>query len=100
MVEQTINKTPLFSESELSSLAKVAGRLFTGKQFTSSGHNPTRIRPGFGIEFLDYREYTHNDDQRYIDWRASVRSRQPQIRRYRDETSSDWFVCFPESHGF
>ena len=44
-------------------------------------------------EFLDTRHYEPGDDIRTIDWRQSARNQRLVIRRYRDETAADWFIC-------
>lgn len=77
-------------EAELASLARVADRLFGGSRMLAAGQRPDRRRAGSGIEFLDRRDYVPGDNLRDVDWRASARSRQPLVRRYADEFSSDW----------
>jgi len=81
------------NESELGSLTRAADRLLSTHHLLAPGHRPYRLRAGFGIEFLDHREYSPGDDTRNVDWRASARSRQPQIRRYCDEAAADWFIA-------
>ena len=81
------------NESELTSLTRAADRLLNTHRLLAPGHRPYRQRAGFGIEFLDHREFTSGDDIRNVDWRASARSRQPQIRRYCDEAAADWFIA-------
>jgi uncharacterized protein (DUF58 family) len=80
------------NEAELSGLIRVADRLLHTHRLLAPGHRPYRRRAGFGIEFLDHREFSPGDDLRNIDWRATARSRHPQIRRYCDEAAADWFV--------
>jgi uncharacterized protein (DUF58 family) len=80
------------NESELGSLTRVADRLLITQHLLAPGHRPSQLRPGFGIEFLDFREFSAGDDIRDIDWRATARSRHPQIRRYSDEVAADWFI--------
>ncbi len=82
---------------ELARLARVAERLLAGRPVLSPGHRPRRRRAGHGSEFLDYRGYRDGDDVRDIDWRASARTRDPQIRRRIEETRSDWYVCLDAS---
>ena len=79
-------------EAELASLARVADRLLENRHLLAPGQRSNRSRSGFGIEFLDRREYSPGDDIRALDWRASARSRHPLVRRYCDEASSDWFI--------
>ena len=82
----------LLNEAELGSLARVVDRLLNTRHLLAPGQRTNRLRPGFGIEFLDHREYGPGDDIRDVDWRTSARSRQPQIRRYCDEAATDWFI--------
>jgi uncharacterized protein (DUF58 family) len=84
-------------EADLARLARIADPLLAGRALLQPGHRPARARAGSGIEFLDFREYAAGDDLRDVDWRATARARAPQVRRYRDETSSDWFVCLDAS---
>lgn len=81
------------NESELGSLTRVADRLLNARHLLAPGHRPSQLRPGFGIEFLDFREFTSGDDIRDVDWRTTARSRHPQIRRYSDEVAADWFIA-------
>ncbi len=82
---------------ELTRLARVAERLLAGRPVLSPGHRPRRRRAGHGSEFLDFRSYRDGDDVRDIDWRASVRAREPQVRRRIEETRVDWYVCLDAS---
>lgn len=81
------------NESELSSLTRVADQLLNTRHLLAPGHRPSQRRPGSGIEFLDFREFMPGDDIRDVDWRATARSRHPQIRRYCDEVAADWFIA-------
>jgi len=80
------------NEAELGSLARVVDRLLNTRHLLAPGQRTNRLQPGFGFEFLDHREYSPGDDVRNVDWRSSARSRQPQVRRYCDEASSDWYI--------
>jgi uncharacterized protein (DUF58 family) len=82
----------LLNEAELGNLARAADRLLTNRHLLAPGQRSNRLRPGSGIEFLDHREYSPGDDIRAVDWRASARSRHPQLRRYSDEAAADWFI--------
>lgn len=79
-------------ETELARMARLADPLLAGRPLLSAGHRPHRLRPGQGYEFLDHQEYVPGDDLRNLDWRASARSRRPQLRRYRDEQTADWHL--------
>lgn len=46
---------------------------------------------GRGLEFLDYRHYTPNDDASRIDWKASVRSKELLVREFADERNLNIF---------
>ncbi len=85
------------NQAELIRLARVADRLLSGRPKITPGNRPHKLRAGHGIEFLDHRAFMPGDNPRDIDWRATARSRNPQIRRFRNETSSDWFICLDRS---
>jgi len=85
------------NQAELIRLARVADRLLSGRPKITPGNRPHKLRAGHGIEFLDHRAFMQGDNLRDIDWRATARSRTPQIRRFRNETSSDWFICLDRS---
>ena len=40
---------------------------------------------GQGLEFRDLREYVSGDDVRRIDWKATARSANPQLRQFSDK---------------
>lgn len=46
---------------------------------------------GRGLEFLDYRPYTQNDDASTIDWKASVRSKELLVREFAEERNLNVF---------
>src|SRR5258708_9329986 len=41
---------------------------------------------GFSVEFTEYRQYTPNDDPRYVDWRVFARSDRYLLKKFADET--------------
>jgi uncharacterized protein (DUF58 family) len=84
-------------QRELSSLARVTDRRLAGSPLLPHGDAPRRDRSGRGIEFLNLRPYAAGDSTRDIDWRATARSRHPQIRRYRDEAFSSVYLCVDRS---
>lgn len=84
-------------ESDLAPLIRVADRLFADRSLLGAGHRPVAGRAGRGMEFLDHQDYTPGEDLRRIDWRASARSRVPQLRRYHDEKATDWVICVDHS---
>jgi uncharacterized protein (DUF58 family) len=80
-------------EAELRRFAHLAAPLLQGTAAGGFGPRAARNRPGRGLEFLDTRHYEPGDDIRTIDWRQSARNQRLVIRRYRDETAADWFIC-------
>src|SRR6516162_10070020 len=42
---------------------------------------------GFSSEFTEYRQYTPDDDPRYLDWRVFARSDRYFIKKFEDETN-------------
>lgn len=85
------------AEEDLERLAEIADRLLAGRPLTGFGSHAVQRRPGRGVEFLDYREYTAGDDLRRVDWRVSLRCRQPQTRRCQDEATAAWYICLDRS---
>ena len=83
----------IFDEHRLRRFARLATKLLHGKAAQGVGPRATRNRAGPGLEFLDVRTYSPGDDLRYVDWRQTSRRRRPMVRRYRDESASDWFLC-------
>jgi uncharacterized protein (DUF58 family) len=81
------------AELDLRRFAPLAAPLLQGTAASGFGPRAARNRAGAGLEFLDTRRYEPGDDIRKIDWRQSARSRDLVIRRFRDETAADWFIC-------
>jgi uncharacterized protein (DUF58 family) len=42
---------------------------------------------GFSVEFTEYRQYSPDDDPRYLDWRVYARSDRYFIKKFEDETN-------------
>lgn len=84
-------------EQELVHFGRVANRLSLGRPSLTGGSRVNRARAGKGFEFLEYRTYVPGDALRTVDWRASARSRWPQVRRFVDEASVRWFICLDAS---
>jgi uncharacterized protein (DUF58 family) len=42
---------------------------------------------GFSAEFTEYRQYTQDDDPRYLDWRVFARTDRYFIKKFEDETN-------------
>lgn len=79
-------------EPGLARFARVTAPLFRGAAAEGSGTRAARDRAGAGLEFLDLQPYRPGDDLRHVDWRQSGRLGRPVVRRYRDESASDWLV--------
>ena len=47
---------------------------------------------GFSVEFTEYRQYTPDDDPRYLDWRVFARSDRYFIKKFEDETNLRCYV--------
>ena len=47
---------------------------------------------GFSAEFTEYRQYTPDDDPRYLDWRVFARSDRYFIKKFEDETNVRCYV--------
>ena len=80
-------------ESELARLVRVANPLLAGRPLLSAGLLRNKRHAGQGYEFLEHRDYAVGDDMRFLDWRATARSRHPQIRRFCDEQTTGWCIC-------
>jgi len=52
---------------------------------------------GRGLEFLDYRHYTPDDDASTIDWKASVRSKELLVREFAEERNLNVFFLLDVS---
>lgn len=84
-------------EARLERLARVAGLLLGGRPLHHSGRLPHPRSIAAGLEFLEHRTLMPGDDPRHVDWRASARSRQPVVRRFRDERSGEWWIFLDRS---
>jgi len=58
--------------------------LLTRRSGGIPGCQSGRLR-GRGLDFEQIRHYQHGDDVRRMDWRATVRTRSPQVRLYAEE---------------
>jgi uncharacterized protein (DUF58 family) len=52
---------------------------------------------GFSSEFTEYRQYTPDDDPRYLDWRVFARSDRYFIKKFEDETNLRCYVLADQS---
>lgn len=95
--EIALSANTTVDELRLRRFARLATRLLRGTAAQGVGPRAAHNRAGPGLEFLDVRSYTPGDDLRHVDWRQTSRRRQPMVRRYRDESASDWFLCIDGS---
>jgi uncharacterized protein (DUF58 family) len=48
---------------------------------------------GFGLDFVDLREYQPHDDVRYIDWNVTARMQTPYVREFQEDREiTAWFL--------
>jgi len=52
---------------------------------------------GFSAEFSEYRQYTPDDDPRYLDWRVFARSDRFFIKKFEDETNLRCYLLTDKS---
>src|SRR5437762_7865939 len=52
---------------------------------------------GFSAEFTEYRQYTPDDDPRYVDWRVFARSDRYFVKKFEDETNLRCYVLSDHS---
>jgi uncharacterized protein (DUF58 family) len=52
---------------------------------------------GFSAEFTEYRQYTPDDDPRYLDWRVFARSDRYFIKKFEDETNLRCYLLCDQS---
>jgi uncharacterized protein (DUF58 family) len=52
---------------------------------------------GFSVEFTEYRQYSLDDDPRYLDWRVFARSDRYFIKKFEDETNLRCYVLADRS---
>lgn len=79
-------------DADLQRFARLAAPMLQGAASSGVGSRASGTRAGAGLEFLDLRDYVAGDDIRRIDWRQTARRQGAVIRRFRDETASDWFL--------
>src|SRR5215467_3906983 len=52
---------------------------------------------GFSVEFSEYRQYSPDDDPRYLDWRVFARSDRYFIKKFEDETNLRCYLLSDQS---
>ncbi|MCP3870518.1 MAG: DUF58 domain-containing protein [Gammaproteobacteria bacterium] len=87
----------VLKDKGLQGVVRVAGRFLSGRPRTTPGNRPHRRHSGTGLEFMDFRRYQPGDNPRDIDWKTTLRSQYPQIRRYQNDNASDWVICLDRS---
>ena len=65
------------------------------KGFRSGIHKS--VYKGISPDFVEYKEYSHGDDPKYIDWRLYGRLDRFYIRKFEDEVSLDWWLLVDTS---
>jgi uncharacterized protein (DUF58 family) len=99
MAQVAVSEDPLagLDEARLERLARLAGHLLRGRPLHHGGRLIHPRSAAGGLEFVDHRAMMPGDDPRHLDWRASARSIQPLVRRYRDERAGEWLLCLDRS---
>ncbi len=80
----------------LSSLSSMEMRARIVVEGFVSGLHKSPYR-GFGVEFVEYRQYTPGDDIRHVDWKAVARSDRYYVKEYEDETNLQCLVLLDRS---
>lgn len=88
-----LDENGIVDELRLRRFARFAARLLPGAATQGVGPRAAQNRAGPGLEFQDVRPYAPGDDLRHVDWRQTSRRRRTMVRRYRDESASDWTLC-------
>jgi uncharacterized protein (DUF58 family) len=65
------------------------------KGFRSGVHRS--IYKGISPDFVEYKEYSHGDDLRYIDWRLYGRLDRFYVRKFEDEVNLNWWILIDTS---
>lgn len=52
---------------------------------------------GFSAEFTEYRQYSPDDDPRYVDWRVFARSDRYFVKKFEDETNLRCYLVIDQS---
>ncbi|MGB7291338.1 MAG: DUF58 domain-containing protein [Thermodesulfobacteriota bacterium] len=65
------------------------------KGFRSGIHKS--VYKGISPDFVEYKEYSHGDDLRYIDWRLYGRLDRFYVRKFEDEVNLNWWILIDTS---
>lgn len=84
-----------FTEDFLKRLDKII--LFIKRKFQGvEGENPSARRGGL-VEFSDFKEYSHGDDLRYVDWNIYSRTDKLFIKQFSSEDQINLFLLIDNS---
>ncbi|MDD9949625.1 MAG: DUF58 domain-containing protein [candidate division Zixibacteria bacterium] len=89
-VPRFLDPTTLSSLSSMEMRARIVVEGFV------SGLHKSPYR-GFGVEFVEYRQYTPGDDIRHVDWKAVARSDRYYVKEYEDETNLQCVILLDRS---
>ncbi|MFP4524401.1 MAG: DUF58 domain-containing protein [Candidatus Woesearchaeota archaeon] len=85
-----VELTPHIRNAEIFAKRSVLSKTITGNWVTSY--------KGRGIEFAGYRSYQFGDDASLIDWRASLRAKEPMVREFEEYKSFSVFILLDVSN--
>lgn len=88
--ELHVDLTPQLRRAELYAKRNVLSKTIEGSWVTTY--------KGRGIEFAGYRSYQYGDDASSIDWRASLRSKEPLVREFEEYKSFSVFILLDVSN--
>ena len=88
--ELRVDLSPHIKNAEIFAKRSVLSKTITGNWVTSY--------KGHGIEFAGYRSYQFGDDASLIDWRASLRAKEPLVREFEEYKSFSVFILLDVSN--
>lgn len=87
--ELRVDLAPRIHKAEIYAKRSVLSKTISGNWVTSF--------KGRGIEFAGYRSYQYGDDASLIDWRASLRAKEPVVRVFEEYRSFSVFILLDVS---
>lgn len=87
--ELRVDLAPRIHKAEIYAKRSVLSKTISGNWVTSF--------KGRGIEFAGYRSYQYGDDASLIDWRASLRAKEPVVREFEEYRSFSVFILLDVS---
>lgn len=87
--ELRVDLSPRIHKAEIYAKRSVLSKTISGNWVTSF--------KGRGIEFAGYRSYQYGDDASLIDWRASLRAKEPVVREFEEYRSFSVFILLDVS---